>query len=620
MLRICGATSRNAIAGAIGAFVCMVAGCTRQPCTDPDASGLVARLDLAVASCNAPPIAVVGGPTRVDKASRVVLNAGSTTDPNGDSLQYRWALTRVPEDSAAVLSDVDAVTTTFTADKSGTYRITLVASDSELESVEKAFNILSQNTPPTAVAGMDVRIGVGEAVRLDASGSSDDNGDPLSFRWDVVGAPNGSLAVVDADARFAPDVRGRYEIRLTAGDGEAESTDTMLVSMGVSDNRPVALAGSDLRVPRNTMVMLDGSRSRDADGDTLTYSWTSVRSPAGSVFELNAASTARPTFVPMEYGIYVFELIVSDGYYLSEPSRVEVQVVPMLSNQGMFDPSRVYVLGTIQEGVANRYTLCDLSAETSISGGFPGTPERLAVRPRDGALLYIDATESMRRIRVFAPDTIEFSLVDSSWTYPQDPAANDPMLSVPNCPMGVRDFLIDPANSEIVYTCTSNPTTWYRDDGSELRTCVGVGSPSVLALHPDGSMLCSASAMTAAGVVTVVDPGQGVGYATSPIRPIPGGGFWVGAVDEVRYARYRITARADVSTDYVHPINGIEFGSAFVPFAGFDGAGDLWLSGRVASSTRDSVFRWGNAAPIAVFTEAATDVCKFDATVMVTGP
>lgn len=581
----------------------------------------MARLDVAVASCNAPPIAAVAGPTRVAKASRVALNAGPTTDPNGDALEYRWTLTRLPEGSTATLSDAETVSTTFTADKAGTYRVTLVASDSELESAAKAFNILSENTPPTAVAGPDVRIGVGELVRLDASGSSDANGDRLTFRWDVAAAPNGSLAVVDADSRFAPDVRGQYQIRLTVNDGEAESSDTLLVSMGVSDNRPVANAGADLRVQRNAMVMLDGSLSRDADGDALTYSWSAIQSPPGSVFDLNAASTARPTFVPPAYGIYIFELTVGDGYYTSAPSRVEVQVLPMLSNPGMFDPARIYVLGTIQEGVANRYTLCDLSAETGISGGFPGAPERLSIRPRDGALLYIDPTESMRRIRIFAPDEIEYNLADSAWSYPQDPAANDPLVAVPHCPLGVHAFLIDPATSGIVYTCVGNRTTWYREDGSELRTCLQSDSPEVLALHRDGSMLCSTSVMDAGGVVTSIDPLRQLAYSTSPVRPRPDDGFWVGAVgDEGIFVRHRIGSAGVVSREFDIEARGIDFGSAFPPYASFDGEGALWISGRALPNPRDSIFRWTNAPPMVVFTESATDVCKFDATIMVTGP
>lgn len=576
----------------------------------------MARLDVAVASCNAPPIAAVAGPTRVAKASRVALNAGPTTDPNGDALEYRWTLTRLPEGSTATLSDADAVSTTFTADKAGAYRVTLVASDSELESAEKAFNVLSENTPPTAVAGPDVRIGVGELVRLDASGSSDENGDPLTIRWEVAAAPNGSLAVVDADSRFAPDVRGQYQIRLTVNDGEAESSDTMLVSMGVSDNRPVANAGTGLRVERNTMVMLDGSLSRDADGDTLTYAWSSIRSPGGAVFDLNASSTARPTFIPPEYGVYVFELTVGDGYYTSQPSRVEVQVVPILSNSGMFDPARVYVLGTIQEGTAYRNTICDVTAETSISGGFPGTPANLSIRPRDGAMIYIDTTESMRRVRVFAPDEVLYDLGVGGWSYPQDPAANDPLVAIPHCPTSVARILIDPATSDIVYACESDRSIWYRESGEVLPTCITVDSASVLALHPDGSMLCSATVMDPAGGVRRVRQRTLLSYQTWAVRAASGGGFWAAETAGNSYTRHLIGVDGEMSPMFAYDTMGINLATSFAPYAAFDATGAFWVSG----DNPLSVFRWEMEVPTVMFTESAQDVCRFDVTIMISGP
>ena len=45
---------------------------------------------------------------------------------------------------------------------------------------------------------------------------------------------------------------------------------------------PVADAGTDRTVTVGKTVQLDGSKSSDEDGDTLTYSWTITSAPEGS--------------------------------------------------------------------------------------------------------------------------------------------------------------------------------------------------------------------------------------------------------------------------------------------------------------------------------------------------
>ncbi|MGA7981603.1 MAG: PASTA domain-containing protein, partial [Chromatiaceae bacterium] len=54
----------------------------------------------------------------------------------------------------------------------------------------------SGNTPPVADAGPDQTVFVTNLVTLNGGGSSDTDGDPLTFRWVLVLAPAGSTAVL----------------------------------------------------------------------------------------------------------------------------------------------------------------------------------------------------------------------------------------------------------------------------------------------------------------------------------------------------------------------------------------------------------------------------------------
>lgn len=89
------------------------------------------------------------------------------------------------------------------------------------------------NTPPIADAGLDLDGVTGIAVQLDGSGSDDADGDTLAFSWTFDGVPDLSTATLqDADssaARFVPDVRGTYVVRLTVDDGAATAEDTVTV-------------------------------------------------------------------------------------------------------------------------------------------------------------------------------------------------------------------------------------------------------------------------------------------------------------------------------------------------------------------------------------------------------
>jgi hypothetical protein len=81
-----------------------------------------------------------------------------------------------------------------------------------------------------------------------------------------------------------------------------------------STNRaPVADAGLDQTVWAWTVVTLDGSGSRDPDGDVVTYQWVQVSGPSGSSVGLTNADSVRARFTPTTAGTYVFEVRVSDG-------------------------------------------------------------------------------------------------------------------------------------------------------------------------------------------------------------------------------------------------------------------------------------------------------------------
>jgi N-acetylneuraminic acid mutarotase len=101
------------------------------------------------------------------------------------------------------------------------------------------------------------------------------------------------------------------------GDGADGST---------TNNVPVADAGPDQDFSTGSLVTLDGSGSSDADGDTLTYSWSITSAPEGSTAALSDAAIVNPTFTPDVAGEYTIQLVVNDGTEDSDADTVLVTV------------------------------------------------------------------------------------------------------------------------------------------------------------------------------------------------------------------------------------------------------------------------------------------------------
>jgi hypothetical protein len=87
---------------------------------------------------------------------------------------------------------------------------------------------------------------------------------------------------------------------------------------------PGAVAGDDATVAVSDPVILDGSNSRDDDGDMLSYQWSFLSIPETSTAVLADADMAMASFSPDQAGTYEIELIVNDGTEDSAPDTVVI--------------------------------------------------------------------------------------------------------------------------------------------------------------------------------------------------------------------------------------------------------------------------------------------------------
>ena len=278
---------------------------------------------IVVEVVNRRPAADAGADQTVRKREGMTLDGSGSRDADEDTLSYRWTQTGGP---LVTLSDTTAVRPTFRPTKAGVYVFLLVVNDGKVDSKPDEVRVEVVNWRPVADVGADQkRVRVGAVVTLDGSGSRDPDGDALRYRWSQTGGPRVTLSgATTVKPTFKPTKAGKYVFSLVVNDGQVDS-EVDEVRVEVVNRRPLADAGPDRTVTRGAMVTLDGSGSRDLDGDALTYQWSQTGGPR---VRLSGATEVRPTFMPTEPGEYVFSLVVNDGQVDSEADEVIVIVLP----------------------------------------------------------------------------------------------------------------------------------------------------------------------------------------------------------------------------------------------------------------------------------------------------
>jgi hypothetical protein len=268
---------------------------------------------------NMPPIVNAGVDQVLPSSELATSLSGVVTDDGFDLIPpvYTWSQDSGP--SVAVFSNASALNTQVTFTQSGTYVFRLTANDGW----DLAFDTVTikNNTIPIAVAGADQTIRSTASATLNGSFIDPDvpASQSISYLWTMISGP-GNVFISNATSRNPTvtfGLSGEYVLQLQVFDGLDYGYDTVTIRKNVL---PIANAGSDRSVVRNTDVILSGSASYDPDNipnnGNLTYSWAVL--PANSnVSFITSNQITNPTIRISARGTYIIRLTVNDGWETS---------------------------------------------------------------------------------------------------------------------------------------------------------------------------------------------------------------------------------------------------------------------------------------------------------------
>ncbi len=394
-----------------------------------------AQVRITVTGANDAPVIAATRAVTVNSGTTAVTAAGNGTDPDSNA-----TLTYTIAGADAALFTVDAQTgaLAFRAAPNianpqdqgadNVYNLTLTVTDGSLSAAQAVeITVISDNFPP--VFGNEAEIFVDEntvgAITILSVTDADD--DPVTFgalggadaaRFQLNTVTGALSFITPPDFEAPTDANGDniYEATATASDGQATTTQTLLITVGdvveAPNNNPPVISGitasnfatvdpnnaniftyDELQAATNPVFLVSAT---DPDTDALTFGLTGADS---ALFTIDAIGqvvfNAAPDFeAPQDAGgdnRYEVQVVVSDGAATVTSSLITVVVGDVLENTLPVAANDSF---TVIEDDRNPATTDDVSpvtgnvlandSDTDVTNGVPGQSLRVsAIRTGD---------------------------------------------------------------------------------------------------------------------------------------------------------------------------------------------------------------------------------------------
>jgi PKD repeat protein len=287
--------------------------------------------DVLIRVGNSNPIArVMAEPLRGSAPLEVEFDASGSSDPDSDELTVTWDFGDEGSPNNTITGEV--VTHTYTNTEADVYTATATVTDGHGGEDKASVTItVIANQPPTASFTVVPSRGfAGREFTFDATGSSDPDGEIVSYRWNFGDEHTATGPEKVVTHTYVEE--GIYQVKLTVTDNSNKS-DTMtrqvIVEPDPGNRSPtahIATLPTSCTVP--CPLTLDGSLSFDPDGDDLEYRWEFTRDGVLTDTIARPEPLLQREFeTPGEWGIALQVLDGRGGVDRTEPETI-LRVLP----------------------------------------------------------------------------------------------------------------------------------------------------------------------------------------------------------------------------------------------------------------------------------------------------
>jgi subtilisin family serine protease/PKD repeat protein len=255
-------------------------------------------LIFTVAQSSDAPVASTGGPYHGTRGVPLVFDGAGSWDPDGDPLTYAWDFGDGSTGTGATPPHTYAAT--------GTYTVSLVVSDGQASSSPATGTVTITSGTPVANAGGPYAGTRLAPVTLSGAGSSDPDGDPLTYLWNF--GDGGTGTGVSPTHLYA--ATGVFTVTLTVSDGSTASTPAA-TTVTITNLAPAVTvtspaAGTVFTAPATVTVT---AVAGDPDGTVSRVDFFAN----GGAIGTSAAAPCSVTWAAPSSGSYALTAVVTDN-------------------------------------------------------------------------------------------------------------------------------------------------------------------------------------------------------------------------------------------------------------------------------------------------------------------